>query len=363
MKKILITSAIIFVLIITGIFAMNIINSDNNDNKQTMVGMILNGSKSDMSWSQSHYEGMKKTADSLGLNVVYRENVAEEESLEIMEGLIEEGCEIIVCNSFGYGDYIKLAAEEYPDVYFFHATGVENSDNVATYFARMYQIRYLSGIVAGLQTETDEIGYVAAFPIDEVKRGIKAFTLGVRSVNPDASVYVRWCNSWTDDEAAALATEQLINNHNIDVLAMHTDSVKPLEVCDENGVMIIGYNVDNSEHYPETYLTSAVWDWENFYTPHIQECLIGKFEGKHYWDGVETGLVSLAPLTKNVKEGTAEAVEKEMEKLQSGTFDVFYGPVADSEGNIRIADGESMTDESMLNNFGWFVEGVFVDEE
>ncbi len=217
--------------------------------------------------------------------------------------------------------------------------------------------------MSGLQTQTDEIGYVAAFPISEVNRGINAFTLGVQAVNPDAVVHVVFSNSWTEDEPNKTAAEALIDKYGIDVLTMHTNSDKPLEVAEKRGIWSIGYNVDTGDSYPGSYLTAPVWEWKNFYEPHILECLQGKFIGKHYWEGVETGLVSLAPLTGNVKSGIADAVEKEKERLQSGTFDVFYGPIVDNKGNLRVAEGESMPDELMLNEFDWYVKGVVLDEE
>ena len=223
-------------------------------------------------------------------------------------------------------------------------------------------MRYLSGIVAGLQTQTNEIGYVAAMPIAEVNRGINAFTLGVRSVNPEAKVYVKWSNSWIGEEENGEATKSLLAEHNIDVLAMHTDAHSPMEIANENKVWIIGYNVDNSALFPDTYLTAPIWNWEHFYEPRILECLQGKFRGIHYWEGVETGIVDLAPFTKNVKPGIAEKVDEAREKLMSGTFDVFYGPTTDNEGNIRIKEGQSMTDEAMLNDMFWYVEGVVTDE-
>jgi len=144
---------------------------------------------------------------------------------------------------------------------------------------------------------------------------------------------------------------------------MHTDSLEPLKTANENGIMSIGYNFDNSNTYPDTYLTSAIWNWENFYTPRITECLQGEFEGKNYWEGVNTGIVSLAPLSGNAKDGILEAVDAERDRFRSGTFDVFYGPIYDNEGNIRIAEGESMTDDAMLNSFDWYVEGVVADEK
>ncbi len=363
MKKIFIIAGCIVLAIMAGIFVINIYEDETTvTEKTTKVGVILNGYKEDCSWSQSHYQALEQTSEKLNLEITYKESASEEEIADIIDALVISGCEIIIANSFEFGSSMEKAAASYPEIYFYHATGVGVGKNFSSYFGRMYQIRYLSGIVAGLQTETDEIGYVAAFPISEVNRGINAFTLGVRRVNPNATVYVNWTNSWNDDDSTREATEKLIDTHNIDLIAMHTDSLAALELAEERDVMTIGYNVDNSKRYPDTYLTAAVWDWEKFYTPNILRCLQGKFEGNHYWESIETGIVSLAPFTDRVNKGIAEVVEAEIERLSSGTFDVFYGPIADQDGNIRVAEGECITDEVMLNEFDWYVEGVVIDE-
>lgn len=364
MKKVFVLAGIIVTAIIIGIFVINIYEADTEVTKEiTKVGVILNGKIDDQSWSQSHYEGMENTAEELNLAVIYKEAVSPEEIPQIIEEFVEEDCKVVVANSFEFGEYMVDAAEKYPEIYFLHATGTGSDKNMSTYFGRIYQIRYLCGIVAGLQTETNEIGYVAAFPIPEVNRGINAFTLGVRSVNSEATVYVSWTYSWHDDTSTAEATNKLLDNHNIDVLTMHSDSLMPLEIAEERGVMSIGYNCDNSRNYPESYLTAAVWDWDEFYTPIILKCLQGKFEGKHYWEGIDTGMVSLAPLTDKVNDETETIVLQEMERISSGTYDVFYGPIYDNEGNLRVEEGECMTDNAMLNEFDWYVEGVVNDEE
>lgn len=365
MRKILAIAAGIMIIIMAGIILISVRETDLEVTRnKTKVGFILNGTVDDHSWGQAHYEGMELCANSLNLEVYYRENVpADERCTEYIEELIDLGCEIIICNSFGFGEYALEMAKEHRDIYFFHATGVEETDNLATYFGRIYQMRYLCGIVAGLQTETDEIGYVAAFPLSEVNRGINAFTLGVREVNPDAHVYVEWTQSWTGDVEAEAATEKLLGEHNIDVLTIHTDTNRTLEIAEERGIWCIGYNMDNFELYPDTFLTAPVFEWENYYEPHILECLQGKFVSKHYWDGAETGIVSLAPLSRNVKPGIQKAVEMATQKFLSGTFDVFYGPVTDTDGNVRIREMESMTDNEMLGAFDWYVDGVVTDGE
>lgn len=363
MKKIIVTVLIIIVALIIGMVVIGIYEADSDVTKSTTnVGLILNGSRADKSWSQSHYESLYNTSQELNLNIICRENITADTVEGIVEELASEDCKIIIANSDIFKDYIKKAAKRYPSIYFFHASGTDYSKNLCSYFGRMYQARYLAGVVAGLQTKTGAIGYVAAMPIYEVNRGINAFTLGVRSVNPKASVYVRWTDSWTDSIAARQATEQLVNEHGIDIITVHTDTISPLFVAQERGIWAIGYNTDNREEYPDAYLTAAVWDWEGFYTEKLLTCLQGKFVGDNHWEGLETGMVSLAPISEKAEAGINEAVERERQRILSGTYDVFYGPIYDNQGKLRIAEGECMTDDTMLNAFDWYVEGVIIED-
>ena len=365
MKKLFGIVAAILALLIVGMLCMRGNEKDTEVTKvKTKVGFVYNGSIDDRGWGQSHYEGISLSAQELNLEIIYKENVPfDDTSMDVMQEMIDDGCKIIICNSFDYGPYVAHVAEKNPETIFFHATGVQQSDNVATYFGRIYQMRYLSGMIAGLQTETDSVGYVAAFPISEVNRGINAFALGVRSVNPNAVIHVTFSNSWTEDEANKEAATLLVDRCNVDVLAMHCDTVAPLEVADEKGIWSIGYNMDNSSQYPDSFLTAPVWNWENFYTPQILKCLQGKFHADHYWEGVETGLVELAPYTVHVKEETKRRVEGKMQEFLNGTFDVFYGPITDTEGHLRIEQGENMPDSLLLNDFDWYVEGISIYEK
>ncbi len=366
MKKITIIAAVILCVIIGGIFFIGVKEQNTNVTKEeTKVGIVLTNSKDDQSWSQSHYEGIKKTAEELNLRVLCYENVPENEECEkAIDELVERGCKVVIAASYGFGESALKAAEKYPDVYFFHVSGDEQRPNLSTYFGRLYQMRYLSGIVAGMQTETNKIAFVAAFPISEVIRGINAFAIGVHSVNPDAEISVAYANSWSGDAEAELATNYLLRRApNTDVLAIHTNSLRALEMAESLGIWSVGYSMDNSANFPKSFLTAPVFDWEKFYTPRILECLQGKFEGRNYLDGADTGIVSLSPLSPNVKPGIQEKVDSELKKLQSGGFDVFYGPIKDQSGKVRIAEGESMSDEQMLEDFDWYVEGVTVYEQ
>ncbi|MBO6232017.1 MAG: BMP family ABC transporter substrate-binding protein [Ruminiclostridium sp.] len=332
---------------------------------KTDVGLLLNGVADDRSWSMAHAEALESISDELNLNIVCRENVAADEScVDVIRSLIEDGCVIIIATSFDFGQYMEQCAAEFPDIYFLHATGTAEGNNIGSFFGRMYQFRYLSGIIAGMQTKTNSIGYVASFPISEVNRGINAFTLGVRSVNPEAVVHVSFCGSWTDDEPAAASSEKLITEFGADVLAMHTDSLAPLEAADKHGIWSIGYNYDNSGLFPGSYLTGCVWDWSSYYKEQILLCLQGKFRGEHDWLGIESGVMKLVDLgaTRNADPACVGPLNKARERFEKYSFDVFYGPVTDNEGNVRVPEGESLSDSNMLNNFDWYVEGVEVEQ-
>ncbi len=337
---------------------------DASEEERICIGLIMNGKADDRSWGQSHYESLARVAGEMGAELVYREEVPEDEHCDdVIDELVNSaGCKVVIADSYGYGEQIKAAAERYPDVYFLHAAGSESGHNIGSFFGRMYQFRYLSGIIAGNQTKTNKIGYVAAFPIDEVNRGINAFTLGVRSVNPEAEVYVSFCGSWTDDEAAGESAETLIGEYGIDTLTLHCDSLAPHRAADSRGVWSIGYNYDNSELFPDTYLTACVWDWDSYYREQIQSCVTGKFRGEHKWLGIESGIMELVDPGRNgiASPGYSEPLEAAKARFESFGYDVFYGPVTDSEGIVRVPEGESMSDAAMLGSFDWYVEGVRV---
>lgn len=360
MKFIIAVFGAILLIIAMGILVLQVQKKETDVTVHTTkVAMIMNGPRDDHSWSEAHVIAMEKVAKKLNLDVSYYENTVESDSAAYeMESAIANGAQIVIATSFGFGNAILNVAEKHPDLKFMHATGINQRQNLSSFFGRIYQMRYLSGIVAGLVTKTNEIGYVAAMDISEVNRGINAFTLGVQKVNPNAKVYVSWSHDWVDSAMAAMATESLIAKHNIDVLTVHTDALSPYEIAEAKGIRMIGYNVDNGARFPKSFLTAPIWRWEKYYEPHIMAVLQNKFVGDHTWDGIESGILDLAPMTVLVPDSVKEIVESEKERLLSGSFDVFYGPIEDNQGKLRVDDGESMTDADMLEHFDWYVKGV-----
>ena len=161
-------------------------------------------------------------------------------------------------------------AKKYPDITFLHCSGFNTAPNVGNYFGRMYEARYVTGIVAGKETKSNVIGYVAAFPIPEVIRGINAFTLGAQSVNPDVQVKVLWTNTWYNPATEKQAAITLIDA-GADIIAQHQNTPGPQQAAEERGKYGIGYNVDMSANSPKASLTSAIWNWGPYYEETIKQ--------------------------------------------------------------------------------------------
>ena len=180
---------------------------------------------------------------------------------------------------------------------------------------------------------------------------------------PDAVVHVIFFDSWLDDDLAKKASKELLDSYpDIDVLTMHTNSLMPDCVAADRGKWSIGFNRDNSALFADSYLTACVWKWTDYYRRVILSCLQGKFYGRNEWISMEDGIVALSELTSNCAPGTGAAVDEAVRLFESRSFDVFYGPVFDNNGNLRVPEGESMSDDDMLHHFDWYVEGVTVEE-
>ncbi len=329
--------------------------------KPVVVAVLFNGDKLDGGWNEAQYKGFEGLAEEMNIRLIYREHVQDKglDAAAVIDELVDkEKAEIVFAESYDYGPALQQAAAKHPNVKFFHAAGDKTAPNLDTYFGRIYQARYLTGIVAGLQTKSNHIGFVAAFPIPEVIRGINAFTLGVRSVNPAAVVHVRWSGTWNDKDKEMKTTTDLLDAYPIDVLAQHQNTVYPMLVAQPRGVQVIGYNIDHSQDFPDVFLTAPVWSWGPFYRERLRECFEGRFKEQAFFEGYQKEIFDIAPLSPNVREGTAAKVEEAKQRICSGKWDVFYGPVYDQQGNLRIREGENISDQELLRTFDWFVEGV-----
>ena len=334
--------------------------ASGNDNESSgiavediKVGVIHIGDPATGSgYSYTHDQGIVAMQQALGLNddqIIRKNNISDSDATAIenaMNECIEEGCNIIFATSWGYMDTCEALAAEYPNVFFSHATGYKsNGTNFNNYFGRIYEARYLSGIVAGMKTESNKIGYVSAMGSEngECTSGIDAFAMGVASVNPDAVVEVKVTNSWYDPEGEGQAAQALIDD-GCDVIAQHCDTNNPQTAARDNNVWGIGYKFDMTAEVGESVLTNVVWNWGAYYTAAVQNVIDGTWApGVHvenYFGSMADGLCNITELSDEAAEGTQDAVDVAKAAILDGSFDVFTGTYTDANGNTIGCDGQ-----------------------
>ena len=321
-------------------------------------------------YSYTHDIGIQGMQENLGLSdsqIVRKLNIDDGDAKAVEKALqecVDEGCNVIFTTSWGYMKPTADMAEKYPDVYFSHGTGyMSNGKNFNNYFGRIYQARYLSGIVAGMNTKTNKIGYVAAQDStnSEVTGGIGAFALGVYSVNPDAVIHVKVTNSWYDPAAEKAATEKLLAM-GCDVMSQHCDTPYPQTLAQEKGVYGIGYNSDMSKETPKSCLCSVIWNWSAYYTSAVKSIIDGTWDGSNYYGGMSEGLVEITDLADFCVKGTQEKVDDASLLILSGKFNVFDGVMQTNDGKTVGEAGKTLDDATITGGINWYYKNVVVEE-
>ncbi|MBR6664611.1 MAG: BMP family ABC transporter substrate-binding protein [Lachnospiraceae bacterium] len=358
-QKVLLISAVMILLIILAV----ILFIGNRRDARPKVGLIITGSMEESGWNGAHYQGVRYACEQLDAELLVKENVQEGtgKCAEAIKELATEGAGMIILSSYAYPEEARDVIDSYPKIAFYGISAEYYADNMTSYFGRMYQARYLAGIVAGMKTESNKVGYVAAMPNSEVNRGINAFTLGVKKANPDAEVYVVWTNTWDDEKIEAEATNKLIDDAGVDIITCHQNQNYVVQTADKAGIYSIGYN-KAAEGLSEKYLTAAVWNWNELYFQIMREYMQGKANSvKRHWFGINTEVVALADCSPLVEEDICTYLKSLKNELYAGK-DVFSGVIYDNSGQLRCNEGESISDELLLERMDWYVDGVVIYE-
>ena len=332
------------------------------------VGVIHIGNPADGSgYTFAHDQGIVEMQKSLGLSenqIIRKNNVSDNDPTATETAVlecIEEGANIVFGTSWGYMDTLEALADEYPEVIFSHGSGYKSNDkNFNNYFGRIYQARFLTGIAAGLKTESNLVGYVAAMGKDnsEVTGGLNAFAMGVYSVNPDAKVYVKVTNSWYSPEEETNAAKALLAE-GCDVIAQHCDTSNPQLEAEKAGAFGIGYNSDMSKDAPKATITSAVWNWGAYYTWAVEQVIDGTWSNENYYGGMKEGLIAISPLNEAVATNdTAEKIQEAEKSIMDGTFNVFDGVIETNDGSTVGEEGKTLDDATITGGINWYFKTV-----
>jgi basic membrane protein A len=327
------------------------------------VGFVFIGAKDDFGYNQAAYIGSQAVEKAFpDLKVLRSENVTEGAELErIMEEMIRNGAKIIFPTSYGFLDPALNVAKRHPDVLFYHQGGLKTAANLGTYFGTIWEPIYLAGIAAGKMTKTGKLGFIAGQPIPQVFDNVNAFALGVRSVNPTATVSVVFTGNWCNPGQQADAANSMIDQ-GADVLSQHQNCTKTvIETAERRGIMSVGYHADASSLAPNGWITAGIWNWPDLFVDLVKTGVEGKFVGSKY-DALYRGnlkdnVIKLAPFGSKVPKDVQKLVEDKQAEVIAGKLHPFEGPIKDQKGIVRFEKGVIPT-TAQLESINFLVEGV-----
>ncbi len=331
----------------------------------TTVGFIYVGSRDDYGYNQAHAQGAAALKKMSGIKVVEEEKVPETEAVEkTMESMINlDGATLLFPTSFGYfSPHVLKMAVKYPKIRFEHCGGLwtpKDPTNVGSYFGYIDEAVHVAGVVAGHQTKSGKLGFVAAKPIPQVLRNINAFMLGAKLANPKATLQVIFTGDWSMPVKEAEATNSLVDQ-GADVITCHVDGPKTVvENAARRGAMVCGYHVNQSVLAPKAYLTGAEWNWEVLYPRFVKMFTSGQTIPNFYRGGLKEELVKVSPYGAMVDDAARKQADDIKAQLTAGTYVIFKGPVADNKGNTVIAAGVSRGQKDPeLEKMDYLVDGV-----
>jgi len=323
------------------------------------IGFVYVTPVTEAGWVRQHDEARKAVEAALGdqVKTTYVENVAEGADAErVIRDLASQGHRLIFTPSFGYMEPTLKVAKDFPEVKFESITGYKTAPNVAVANARYYEGRYLAGIAAGRMASS--AGYVAGFPIPEVIQGINAFTLGMRSVNPKATVKVVWLGAWFDPPREREAAMTLFNQ-GAEVLAFHTGSTAVMSAAQERGKLAVAYHSDMRKVAPGAQLLAVTHQWGDYYTRRARAVLDGSWKSAALWGGVKEGMIRVDSFGPKVPKAVADEVLARQRDIAAGRLHPFKARSAllDNEGHEVLAAGRTLSDEQILT-MNFLVEGV-----
>lgn len=321
------------------------------------VGFVYVSPIGDAGWTYQHDLGRLQLEKETGVTTSYVENVAEGADAErVIREMAKRGDIVVFATSFGYMNYALKVSRTFRNTAFVHATGYKLGKNMSLVNARFYEGRYLTGVIAGEMTETNVLGYVAAFPIPEVLQGINAFIKGARSVNPKAELRVIWVNSWYDPGKERQAAMTLMSQ-GVDIITQHTDSTAVVQAAEEQGKYAFGYHSDMSRYGPKAHLTATTHLWGDYYVKTVKEAQAGTWKPTNVWGGYKEGMIKLAPLNDAIPEQLRNRILDMEKQMADGSLHAFAGPVVDQEGKTIVPAGSNMTDKQ-LSHMNYYLEGV-----
>lgn len=349
MRKII--SLILVLLLISSLIACSQPDSSKTSKNKIKIGMILPGDTSE-AFSNSHIEGIKTAAAEVGFpeeNIMYKYDTPEgQPCYDACVDLVEKKCQLIITVGYEYQEYTKKVAEKFHEVQFIAIAGntakLNNLPNFKNAFTKIFESRYITGIVAGLKLKeleengnlTDKnydsdkhikIGYVASLPLSEIISGYSSFYLGVKSVYKNVVMNVKYTKSWSNEDLEKELADNLLDDGCV-ILGYHADSLsvpKTVQEAYENGktCFCVGCNTDLQTVAKDAGLTTAISNWNVYYQYLIDSVLNDKDIAVDWARGYDENAVTITPLSNSCAKGTQIKIDEAINLIKTNKLHVF----------------------------------------
>ena len=323
------------------------------DLKDLKIGAFSNSTITDGGYTQAFNTSLETLKANYGLSddqVILVENVYDgtPDVQNIIQQLINEGCNVIIGHSNGYNEDLDVFAKQYPDVQFYCYEGT-TSDQVTTYSVNSQEVLYLLGYLCARVSEGDELGFIAPMQNSHIIRSIDAFALGAKRANENAKVRVMWVNNWWDPETDKLCADTLISE-GVTAMAYYGSTSAALQECEAKGAYCTGFHIDMHDYAPNACLSSFVWNWVPVLSEIVDRYVSNDNSHTMIVGGMDTDCAQMAPINADIVDADVIAdVEALEQQVRSGEVDVFAGPIYDNQGNEVVAEGDTIHEEDLFS--------------
>lgn len=351
--------------------------TEETEAKTVKVGLICIGDENDQGYTYNFIRGKEAATEALeakGIHVewVPKFNVGEDSTCEDANvELAEEGCDLIINNSFGFEPHMLKVAPDYEDIQFVACTNQaswqDDLPNTHNAFANIYEGRYVAGVAAGMKLqeliengtikpEEAMIGYVGAYSFAEVISGFTAYYLGAKSVCPSVTMKVKFVGSWSNPTEESNAASALADM-GCKIISQHSDNTTPATMAQSKGAFHTGYNNDMSGVAPEASIIGTRIDWAPYFEYIIEAVANGEEFEQDWCHGLDEGAVAMTPLNEKIAApGTAEKLAEVEKAIADGELQVF-------DTKTFTVEGKELTNAFALDTDGDFApdseEAVF----
>lgn len=287
------------------------------DEKQKIqkVAMLTEGPIEGQDWEEKGYKGLLRIKDKFDVDLVVEENIhTEEQIIETVDELAEQGVNLIFGHGSIYGKTFTDISSTYADIQFVYFNGGYYADNVTSLTFNSHAMGFFGGMVASQMTETNEVGIIAAY---EWQPEIEGFFEGAKYQDSKTHVQVKYINNW-DDQEVVFNLYETMKDGGVDIFYPAGDSFSRsiIERAHEDQLSVIGYVADQSNISPETVLTSTVQNVEKLYEVIATKYNDDELPGRVLSFDFEDDLIYLGTFSPDVPEDFQELLQQEVEQYK-----------------------------------------------